>query len=97
MLANLSRISILFTLALLAVTPALARGPKLDGDRHVLGISIEGMHAFDYQNCGKRKQMSQSEGSWKDRAPTTRAHRRLSLPIRFSACCRSSPEAPRRP
>jgi len=52
MFAKLNRVS-LFTLALLAVTPALAQGPGFVGDRHVLLISIDGMHALDYENCMK--------------------------------------------
>jgi hypothetical protein len=49
MFKNLDRIAIAFTLALLAA-PALAQGSDLNS-RHVLLISIDGMHALDYKNC----------------------------------------------
>jgi len=44
---SLDRISIAFTLAQLTTTSATAQGPDLDGNRHVLLISIDGMHALD--------------------------------------------------
>jgi hypothetical protein len=52
MLKNLDRTSMIaLTLALLASTPALAQGSDPEGGRHVLLISIDGMHALDYKNC----------------------------------------------
>ena len=39
------------TLTLLGVTPALPDDSNGDGGRHVLLISIDGMHALDFENC----------------------------------------------
>ncbi len=47
-------IAIASTLALLAVTPANSQDSnERNGVRHVLLISIDGMHAVDYENCVK--------------------------------------------
>jgi hypothetical protein len=48
---SLHRIAIAFTVTLLAATPALAQRSDLHGGRHILLISIDGMHALDYENC----------------------------------------------
>ena len=51
MFKKLHRIAIAFTVTLLAATPALAQRSDLHGGRHILLISIDGMHALDYENC----------------------------------------------
>ncbi|HXB75138.1 MAG TPA: alkaline phosphatase family protein [Candidatus Acidoferrales bacterium] len=52
MLKQLNPTAIALTLALLGVTPALPDDSNGDdGGRHVLLISIDGMHALDFENC----------------------------------------------
>src|ERR1700730_8394138 len=51
MFKSVYQISIAFILALLVAVPGLAQDSDMDGGRHVLLISIDGMHALDYVNC----------------------------------------------
>src|SRR4029077_456036 len=48
---NPTAVALALTLQLLSVTPALADDSNGDGGRHVLLISIDGMHALDFENC----------------------------------------------
>ncbi len=56
---NLTRVVIALTIALVAAVPALpddddqgnGNDGNKDNDRHVLLISIDGMHVLDFQNC----------------------------------------------
>jgi hypothetical protein len=46
-----SKTTLALTLTLLGVTPALPDDSSDGASRHVLLISIDGMHALDFENC----------------------------------------------
>jgi hypothetical protein len=54
LLKNLNRTVIALTMTVLAATPAVPDddlGHRGRGGRHILLISIDGMHALDFQKC----------------------------------------------
>jgi hypothetical protein len=51
MFRKLNPTALALTVTLLGVTPALPDDSSDDGGRHVLLISIDGMHALDFENC----------------------------------------------
>ena len=51
MLSKLSSTVTTLTLILIGITPALSDDSEGDHNRHVLLISIDGMHALDFENC----------------------------------------------